>query len=355
MKRAEKELEALKECGRLQTDMTEARELIKGETVMVTGGAGSIGSELCRSCLALGANRVVAFDICENGLFELENHLGERLVPVVGSVREHGRVDSVVKRYMPKILFHAAAHKHVPMMEKNPFECVKNNLFGTLITALAASENNVERFVLISTDKAVEPKCIMGESKRAAELAIRLAEGEAAAKGRKTCFAAVRFGNVLRSAGSVIPLFEEQIAAGGPLTVTHPDMERYFMTIPDAVKLVLTAAAFADRERGQTFVLDMGKAVNICRLAREMIEASGRDIDIVFTGPRRGEKLRERLCFKNERLCPTGHKGILRAVGSGFDEELFAERVYGVLESIERGNEHRLKELMTEIAAMGSC
>ena len=349
MEKSAKELNALKNCRRLHTDMSEARRLIEGETVMVTGGAGSIGSELCRCCLELGAKRAVAFDICENGLFELENSLGKGLVPVVGSVRERGRVDFVMKRFAPKLVFHAAAHKHVPMMEKNPAECVKNNLFGTLITAFSAKENGVERFVLISTDKAVEPKCIMGKTKRAAELAIRLAEAE----GGATHFAAVRFGNVLRSACSVIPLFEKQIAAGGPLTVTHPDMERYFMTISDAVKLVLTAAVMADNEKAQIFLPDMGDAVNICQLAKEMIAASGRDIDIVFTGPRRGEKLRERLCFKNERLSPTEHKGVLKAVGGSFDAALFEKRAEALLECIGSGEEERLRGIMTEIVSMG--
>ena len=288
------------------------RGFIAGRCVMVTGGAGSIGSELCRQLLALGAERLVIFDFNENGMYTLDNELRQSYEPeryclCVGSVRDDKRVLEIMEEFRPTVLFHAAAHKHVPMMELNPKEAVKNNVFGTLRTARAAIQSGVERFVLISTDKAVNPTNIMGASKRIAELCVQMLN-----KTGKTRFAAVRFGNVLGSVGSVVPHFRQQIKEGGPVTVTHPDMCRYFMTIPEAVQLVLEAGAMA--KGGEIFVLDMGEPVKIFDLACDMIRLSGfapgKDIDIVFTGVRPGEKLFEELSLAEEETDKTASQKI---------------------------------------------
>lgn len=289
-------------------DMAPIRGLLAGRTVLVTGGAGSIGSELCRQALRLGAGHLVAFDISENGLFHLGRELSalypaDRFSLEVGSVRDSGRMGQLMEQYRPAIVLHAAAHKHVPMMEACPSEAVKNNLFGTLTAAKAAIASGAELFVLISTDKAVNPSSVMGATKRGAELALQLLwSGQPS-----TRFCAVRFGNVLDSQGSVVPIFREQIARGGPVTVTHREMRRYFMTIPEAVQLVLHAAALS--RGGETFVLDMGEPVAIYDLACDMIRLCGyrphQDIEIQFTGPRPGEKLLEELELPEEETHPT--------------------------------------------------
>ncbi|WP_343252546.1 nucleoside-diphosphate sugar epimerase/dehydratase [Ligaoa zhengdingensis] len=288
------------------------RRFVQGRCVMVTGGAGSIGSELCRQLLAMGARLLVVFDIHENGLYALDNELREHYGPeryrlCIGSVRDKDRLLEVMREYAPEILFHAAAHKHVPMMEWNPREAVKNNVFGTLRTADAAIKCGVRRFILISTDKAVNPANVMGATKRIAELCIQMLDREG-----QTRFAAVRFGNVLGSCGSVVPLFKSQIERGGPVTVTHPDMRRYFMTIPEAVQLVLEAGAMA--RGGEIFVLDMGEPVKIFDLACDMIRLSGlapgRDIPIVFSGLRPGEKLFEELRLAEEDTIKTANNQI---------------------------------------------
>lgn len=288
------------------------RGFIAGRRVMVTGGAGSIGSELCRQVLSMGAELLIIFDINENGMYALDNELS-RLYPrgryrlCVGSVRDDDRLAEIIGEFRPELLFHAAAHKHVPMMELNPTEAVKNNIFGTLRTAQAAIKGGIERFVLISTDKAVNPANIMGATKRIAELCIQMLD-----KTGKTRFAAVRFGNVLGSVGSVVPHFRQQIESGGPVTVTHPEMRRYFMTIPEAVQLVLEAGAMA--EGGEIFVLDMGEPVKIFDLACDMIRLSGlrpgKDIEIVFSGIRPGEKLFEELRLAEEETDKTQSKKI---------------------------------------------
>lgn len=294
-------------------NMNAVEQFVKDKTVLVTGGAGSIGSEICRQVLKFGCSLLLVFDINENGLFFIDNELKESFDPsrfkmILGTVREQSRLQEIMKKYKPQLVFHAAAHKHVPMMELNPKEAIKNNVFGTIKTAQAAICNGVEKFILISTDKAVNPTNIMGASKRIAELVIQMMDKVS----DRTDFAAVRFGNVLGSNGSVVPFFKKQIEAGGPVTVTHPDMRRYFMTIPEAVQLVLEAGAMANG--GEIFVLDMGKPVKIYDLACDLIRLyglrPGDDIPIVFTGLRPGEKLFEEISLKEEDTAKTSNNKI---------------------------------------------
>ena len=284
---------------------------ICGKVVLVTGGGGSIGSELCRQIAAFRPSRLVILDIYENTTYELENELEEtypdlQLDVCIASVRDKARLAQIFGQYRPEIVFHAAAHKHVPLMEFNPAEAIKNNVFGTLNTVQCAEEFGVRRFVLISTDKAVNPTNIMGASKRLCEMIVQ------SKKNSPTEFVAVRFGNVLGSNGSVLPRFKKQIAAGGPVTITHPEITRFFMTIPEAASLVLQAAAYA--KGGEIFVLDMGSPVRIYDLARKLIHLSGlvpdEDIPIVFTGLRPGEKLYEELLMSEEGLTKTRHDKI---------------------------------------------
>ena len=293
----------------LRTDMSDVFEMIKGKTILVTGGGGSIGSELCRQIAAHQPERLIIFDIYENNAYAIQQELREKypemeLTVLIGSVRDSRRLEYVFKKYHPDIVYHAAAHKHVPLMEDNPNEAVKNNVFGTLKTVRAADKFGVERFVLISTDKAVNPTNIMGATKRICEMIVQTYN-----KHSDTEFVAVRFGNVLGSNGSVIPLFKDQIANGGPVTVTHKDIIRYFMTIPEAVSLVLQAGASA--KGGEIFVLDMGEPVKIVDLAENIIRLSGytpyKDIDIKFIGLRPGEKLYEELLMDEEGLEATAN------------------------------------------------
>ncbi|MBQ5777823.1 MAG: polysaccharide biosynthesis protein, partial [Oscillospiraceae bacterium] len=291
----------------IKTDMSAVSEYIKGKKVLVTGGAGSIGSEICRQVLEYGCSHLVAMDINENGLFYLredllENYPEDRFSVRVGSIRDKERMDYLFARHKFDIVFHAAAHKHVPLMEENVFEAVKNNVFGTKNTIECCIEHKVDRFVLISTDKAVNPTNIMGATKRVAELLVRRFSGEGGCE-----MSAVRFGNVLGSNGSVIPTFRKQIEEGGPVTVTHRDIMRYFMTIPEAVSLVLNAGVTANG--GEIFVLDMGEPVSIYELAKNMIELAGlklgEDIEIKFTGLRPGEKMFEELKLDSESYTRT--------------------------------------------------
>lgn len=285
---------------------------VSGKVVLVTGAGGSIGSELCRQISEFKPKLLVLLDIYENNMYELQLEL-ERIYPdiprqvLIGSVRDKIRIDQVFSTYRPDIVFHAAAHKHVPLMEDSPGEAIKNNVFGTINVAEAASRYQSQRFVLISTDKAVNPTNTMGASKRVAELAIQHLN-----KNSETEFVAVRFGNVLGSNGSVIPIFQRQIAAGGPVLVTHPEVTRFFMTIPEAVQLVIQASAMA--KGGEIFVLDMGKPVKIVDLARDLIKLSGFkpdvDIPIEFIGLRPGEKLYEELHLDNESVDITCHDKI---------------------------------------------
>lgn len=285
---------------------------VENQVILVTGGGGTIGSELCRQIAAHNPKQLIIFDIYENNAYEIQNELKHSypeldLITLVGSVRDSKRIDYVFRTYKPQIVYHAAAHKHVPLMEDSPNESIKNNVFGTYNTAECADKYNVKRFVLISTDKAVNPTNIMGASKRICEMIV-----QAFNEKSKTEFVAVRFGNVLGSNGSVIPLFKKQIEQGGPLTVTDPNVIRYFMTIPEAVSLVLQAGA--DAKGGEIFVLDMGQPVKILSLAEKLIRLSGyepyKDIDIVFTGCRPGEKLYEELLMSEEGLTATSNKHI---------------------------------------------
>lgn len=291
----------------VEMDQEDVRRFIKNRTVLVTGGGGSIGSELCRQIVEYKPNQLIIFDIAENTTYSLQQELKRKhpeFAPVVliGSVRNKERVDKIFETYHPDIVFHAAAHKHVPLMEDSPNEAIKNNVFGTWNIAEACDRYGTRKMVLISTDKAVRPTNIMGASKRLCELIV-----QAFAQFSKTEYAAVRFGNVLGSDGSVIPLFKKQIAEGGPVTVTHPDIIRYFMTIPEAVNLVLQCGALA--HGGEVFILDMGKPVKIVDLAKKIIRLSGLkpgvDIEIKFTGLRAGEKLYEELLIDDASLKKT--------------------------------------------------
>ena len=303
-------------------------DYVSGKTVLVTGGGGSIGSELCRQIAEHSPHKLIIFDIYENNAYAIQNEL-QRTHPevdvkvLIGSVRDSKRLDAVFSRYHPNIVYHAAAHKHVPLMEDNPNEAVKNNVFGTLKTVRTADKFGVDRFVLISTDKAVNPTNVMGATKRICEMIVQTYN-----KHSETEFVAVRFGNVLGSNGSVIPLFKDQIANGGPVTVTHKDIIRYFMTIPEAVSLVLQAGASA--RGGEIFVLDMGELVKIVDLAENIIRLSGytpyKDIDIKFTGLRPGEKLYEELLMDEEGLEATENN--LIHIGKPIDineDEFFAD------------------------------
>jgi FlaA1/EpsC-like NDP-sugar epimerase len=293
-------------------DLGEVSAYVQGKTVMVTGAGGSIGSELCRQIGAFQPRRLVILENCENNLFEIEMELNDaglapRLTVELVDVKHRDHLEATFRKYRPQVVFHAAAYKHVPMMELHPEAALRNNVLGTCNTAEMADKYATEIFILISTDKAVNPTSIMGASKRLAELVIKDINRSSA-----TRFAAVRFGNVLGSRGSVIPTFQKQIERGGPVTVTHPDMKRYFMTIPEAVELVIQAGAMA--RGGETFVLDMGDPVNIADMARDLIKlygyTPGRDIEIAFTGIRPGEKLYEELFSDREDRGSTPHERI---------------------------------------------
>ena len=302
---------------------------IQDKTVMVTGGGGSIGSELCRQIASHSPKRLIIVDIYENNAYDIQQELRRKhpdldLVVLIASVRNTARINRIFDEYRPNIVYHAAAHKHVPLMETSPNEAVKNNVFGTLKTVQAADKYGVERFVMISTDKAVNPTNVMGATKRICEMIIQTYN-----KRSKTEFVAVRFGNVLGSNGSVIPLFKKQIAEGGPVLVTHPDIIRYFMTIPEAVSLVLSAGAYA--KGGEIFVLDMGKPVKILDLATNLIRLSGYtpgvDIKIEFSGLRPGEKLYEELLMEEEGLGKTENELIHIGKPIPLDEEVFLKQL----------------------------
>lgn len=312
-------LEDLLQREPIRADCQELHPLIEGKTVLVTGAGGSIGSELCRQIAQYKPESLVLFERYENSLHTLLLELRETVphvgvLPVVGDVTMADRVAEVFRQTGPNLVFHAAAHKHVPLMELNPKEAVRNNVVGTRVVAEAALMAKVDRFVLISTDKAVNPSSVMGATKRIAEHLVQNLNGLGA-----TIFTVVRFGNVLGSNGSVVPLFAEQIRKGGPVTVTDPEIRRFFMTIPEAVQLVLQASVMG--QGGEVFVLDMGEQIKVTDLARNMIVLSGlvpgKDIQIVYTGLRPGEKLYEELFEASERVQPTSHPKIHRAVGGG--------------------------------------
>ena len=316
----------------VKINLTEIKKTIEGKVVMVTGGGGSIGSELCRQIASANPKQLIIFDIYENNAYAIQQELirkyGDKLnlVTLIGSVRNTSRINSVLETYHPEMIYHAAAHKHVPLMENSPCEAIKNNVMGTYKLAKAAAEHGVKRFLLISTDKAVNPTSLMGATKRMCEMIIQMMDR----KYPGTTFMAVRFGNVLGSNGSVIPLFKEQIAKGGPVTVTDKNIIRYFMTIPEAVSLVLEASIYA--KGGEIFVLDMGKPVRIDDMARKLIRLSGFqpdvDIKIVYTGLRPGEKLYEELLMDEEGMKDTPNKLIHIGHPIEMDDELFLQQIH---------------------------
>ena len=383
----------------IKVNMEEIFQYIKGKTILVTGGGGSIGSELCRQIAGHEPKQLIIFDVYENNAYDIEQELKRNykdklnLVVLIGSVRDSRRINMVFEMYKPDIVYHAAAHKHVPLMETSPNEAIKNNVVGTYKTAYAALRYGAQRFVLISTDKAVNPTSIMGASKRLCEMVIQsmdaiskegkmellpflhahvnkmidgqvvhdpvdhmavdsMGEGNRAAQGKKmrTQFVAVRFGNVLGSNGSVIPLFKKQIEAGGPVTVTHPDIVRYFMTIPEAVSLVMQAGTYA--KGGEIFVLDMGEPVKIDTLARNLIKLSGYepevDIQLAYTGLRPGEKLFEEKLMAEEGMLKTANKLIHIGKPISFNKEVFLKQLETLAKSSYE-NSDRIVEMVEEI------
>ena len=367
----------------IRVDLQEVFQFINGKTVLVTGGGGSIGSELCRQIAAHSPKELIIFDIYENNAYSIQLELKEKypdlkLIVLIGSVRDSRRIYQVFETYHPEIVYHAAAHKHVPLMEESPCESIKNNALGTYKTAYAALTHGCKRFVLISTDKAVNPANIMGASKRICEMIIQAFDKKIKAgkaeeipqlythKGMEnadktgngtvfrdihTEFVAVRFGNVLGSNGSVIPIFKRQIEKGGPVTVTHPDIIRYFMTIPEAVSLVLEAGTFA--KGGEIFVLDMGSPVKIDTLARNLIRLSGFkpdvDIRIEYSGLRPGEKLYEEKLMAEEGLEDTENSRIHIGTPLCFDVDSFLEKVDGLMEVAYKNKEGEIREMVKDI------
>ena len=327
----------------IRVDLDSILGYVQNKVVLVTGGGGSIGSELCRQIASHKPKHLLIVDIYENNAYDIQQELIKRypelkLTVLIASVRNTKRMNAIFETYKPEIVYHAAAHKHVPLMEDSPNEAIKNNVFGTFKTAQAAAWNGTKKFVLISTDKAVNPTNIMGASKRICEMIVQTFN-----KHYDTEFVAVRFGNVLGSNGSVIPLFKRQIAAGGPVTVTHPDIIRYFMTIPEAVSLVLQAGAYA--RGGEIFVLDMGEPVKILDLAKNLIRLSGyklgEDIQIEFTGLRPGEKLYEELLMDEEGMQDTANK----LIHIGKPIELDEDEFFTTLKKLEDASKDEIKDI----------
>lgn len=338
--------------GRAQVKVNNSENLksLKGKVIMVTGGGGSIGSELCRQIARSEPAALIIFDIYENNAYTIQQELKRKhpelnLITLIGSVRNTRRVDSIIEKYRPEVIFHAAAHKHVPLMEDSPNEAIKNNVEGTYKVAQSAARWGVKKFVLISTDKAVNPTNIMGASKRLCEMVVQMMNRQS-----DTDFVAVRFGNVLGSNGSVIPLFKKQIAEGGPVTVTDKRIIRYFMTIPEAVSLVLQASYYA--HGGEIFVLDMGEPVKIDDLARNLIRLSGfvpdDDIKIVYTGLRPGEKLYEELLMDEEGMQETENELIFIGKPIEMDDEDFKHKLE-LLDKESRAESDKIKEIVAEI------
>ncbi len=338
-------------------DMERVSRFIKGKVVLVTGGGGSIGSELAIQIAAFQPRVLVLLDICENSVYDLQQDLfarygkGLNLKVLIGSVRDAKRLAEVFERWRPQVVFHAAAHKHVPLMEDSPGEAVKNNVYGTYNTALMAARYGVDRFVLISTDKAVNPTNVMGATKRLCEIVILMLNKY----WPHTSFAAVRFGNVLGSSGSVIPLFEKQIRERRPVTVTHPDVERFFMTIPEASSLVLQAGAYA--RGGEIFILDMGKPVRIDDLARDLIRLSGLvpdvDVPIDYVGLRPGEKMKEELFLEEEMITRTEHKKI-NILSQIEDPELLREEIR-ILKGLINDRKTGLAQFLNQLLSALEC
>ena len=334
----------------VQTDLAAVRNLGKGRTVLVTGAGGSIGSELCRQLAQLEPAMLVVLGHGENSIFDIQaelrtSHPGVPVVPVIADIRDAQRMHAIFDDCRPYAVCHAAAHKHVPLMEENVVEAITNNIHGTTNVVNAAIDAGVEHFVLISTDKAVRPTSVMGATKRLAE---RVVQHAAVAHGRN--FVSVRFGNVLGSRGSVVPTFFRQIRAGGPVTVTHPEMRRYFMTIPESVQLVLQAGTLG--LGGEVFVLDMGEPVKIVDLATDLIRLCGfepgKDIDVQFTGIRPGEKLYEEMFFHEEHAVPTNHPKLLRAKKAGIPEGLM-RRIDRLVAATDTSEEEELREMLVAL------
>jgi FlaA1/EpsC-like NDP-sugar epimerase len=339
----------------VKLDDSAIRALIEGRTVMVTGAGGSIGSEICRQVLRFSPRRLLLVERAENALFLVEQEFSRldpkpAFEPLVADITDTQRMEQIFATYQPEVVFHAAAHKHVPMMEWNPAEAIKNNVLGTRQMATLADRYGVREFVAISTDKAVNPTSVMGCSKLLAERFV-----QAMSQDSKTQFIVVRFGNVLASNGSVVPTFQEQIRRGGPITVTHPGIERFFMTIPEASQLVLQAAT--QGSGGEIFVLDMGESMKIVDLARDLIALSGLepdDIEIVYTGLRPGEKLYEELYFEDERRVSTKHPKVFCAMHRPADLQAVEAMLQELAEVIDESPEvvrARLRDLVPEYAA----
>jgi len=337
----------------VKVDLKKVAGYISGRPVLVTGAGGSIGAELCRQISRLHPSSLIMVDQSEGSLFQIEQELlRERgfapAIAVVGDITNRRRMEAIFDAYKPSVVFHAAAYKHVPLMEANPTEAIETDILGTKKVAEAAIQFGAERFVLISTDKAVDPVSMMGNSKALAEKLVQFF-----AHDSSTRFMGVRFGNVLDSSGSVVPIFKRQIAHGGPVTVTHPEMTRYFMTIPEAVQLVIQAGAMG--EGGEIFVLDMGEQVPILELARNMIRLSGfepeKDIPVEFSGIRPGEKLHEKLFWDDEKALPTEHKRILVVKNSGLDIARFRKDILRLEKAVSTGKSEEIQEELRQMCA----
>ncbi len=335
----------------IKLNTEEISEYLTAKTILVTGGGGSIGSELCRQITKFNPSEIIILDIYENNVYNLQNELKRKhkdlnLKVIIASVRDKLRIDEVMNSYRPDVVFHAAAHKHVPLMESNPCEAIKNNVFGTLNAAEASAKYGVKRFVLISTDKAVNPTNVMGATKRICEMIIQSMD-----KLSNTEFVAVRFGNVLESNGSVIPLFKKQIAEGGPVTVTHPEIIRYFMTIPEASQLVIQAGAMA--QGGEIFVLDMGQPIRIIDLARDLIKLSGfepeTDIPIKITGLRPGEKLYEEILLDEEGMKSTVHEKIFIGKPIFLDYKFLQKSLDKLKDLVENSKHNEIRKALVQV------
>jgi FlaA1/EpsC-like NDP-sugar epimerase len=354
------QIEELLERDPIQLDKENIRRQISGKTVLVTGAAGSIGSEIVRQLFRFEPGNIILLDQAESPLYDLEmelndKHRGRRFEVVIGDIRNRERMENVFRTFKPQIVFHSAAYKHVPMMENNPSESVFTNIFGTKILADLSIENKVEKFVMVSTDKAVNPTNVMGASKRIAEIYTQSLN-----KSSSTKFITTRFGNVLGSNGSVIPRFRQQIEAGGPVTITDPNITRFFMTIPEACQLVLEAGAMG--QGGEIFIFDMGESVKILDLAKKMIKLSGltldKDIRIVYTGLRPGEKLYEELLADQENTLPTHHKQIMVAKVKEYDLSVISAEIRELIDLFQRQDNlaivKKMKELVPEFKSNNS-
>lgn len=341
----------------IKIDQKEVERFIRGKRVLVTGAGGSIGSELCRQVARFEPRSLVLLDRAENNLFFVEMELRDKsphlgILPLIGDVTDQNRMRDIFQVHRPEIVFHAAAHKHVPLMELNRSEAVKNNVLGTMVVANLAQRSGVEDFVMISTDKAVRPSSVMGATKRLAEMYV-----QSLASLTQTRFTTVRFGNVLGSEGSVLQVFQKQIESGGPVTITHPDMKRYFMTIPEASQLVLQAAT--QGKGGEIFVLDMGEPVRIVDLAKDLIALSGldpeRDIEIKFVGPRPGEKIFEELMTAETRILPTAHEEIMVVETDPVEHGELERAIRELLQYAERGEEEALVSVLKALVPDYEC